>query len=107
LREEILRLRERDALLEIPWQHGLDPDHGRRTARFRVDESGGTVEVFVGRARRPMATLPLAEYRDAVAMLHRDATGNKRFLRLHRDGKSYRQAFGCQNSAITYSLYPS
>jgi hypothetical protein len=106
LREEVLKLRQRDKLLEIPWQHGLNPEEGCRTARFRVNEAEGTIGVFVGRSRRPVETVPLDEYRDAVQILYRDTSQGRRFHELYRDSRAYRQAFERNGSVIRYSLHP-
>jgi RNA polymerase sigma-70 factor (ECF subfamily) len=100
LKAEVLRYRVRDELLDLAWQNGLDPDAGCRTVRWAVNEAEGTIGLFVGRRRRPVAVVDLAKYRDGVAMLRRDAALKRQCGGQFRNGKSYRLRFREAGSEI-------
>jgi len=106
LKAEVLKHRQSDALLELAWQNGLDPEAGCRTARVSVDEVAGQVSVFVGRGKRPVAVVELAKYRGGIEVLRRYTSSSPYYGRQTRDGKLYRVNLRPTGDGIRWELTP-
>ncbi len=100
LRQSLVGFRLRDELLDVAWRNGLEHDRGSRSARIRPDEEAGTVAIYVGRGKSPLAVLELAQYRAGVDVLRRDAASASGPTRHVRAGDEYSITFREDNGDI-------